>query len=207
MRKILSIMVVCLCCMHQVAVAQDMRSLFLNAPDDIFPLLTTNGRADCVDYAEAGMKASVTNRLGGASVLEKLTGDYMYLASSAGSWSEAKLLPGNEDTVVCLIKGIRAEAADSRLAFYDLEWNRICADSMFMEPCIDDFFLSADSAALYSGMCDIYLVRYSLSQSEHMLEAEYTMPEYMNEDDAAKLRPLLRTVQYMWNGKRFVRRE
>ena len=48
--------------------AQDMRSLFMDAPDGIFPLLTKNLRADLVDYADAGMTAKVVNRFDGVSV-------------------------------------------------------------------------------------------------------------------------------------------
>jgi hypothetical protein len=30
------------------------------------------------------------------------------------------------------------------------------------------------------------------------------MPAYMNVDDAAKVKPLLRKLVYRWNGERFV---
>ncbi|MBO7290077.1 MAG: DUF3256 family protein [Bacteroidaceae bacterium] len=205
MKRIVSILMLFACCALQDAAAQDMRSLFLNATDDVFPLLTWNNRADCVDYVDAGMEARVTNLLGGTSVLKRLTGEYLYLETSANSWVEARLLPSAEDTIICMVKGVKAEATDSRLFFYDRSWRALSCDSLVEEPAIDEFFASADSAAVYSARCDIYLVRYSLDSEDALLTAEYTMPAYMNNDDAAKVAPLLRVISYRWNGKRFVR--
>lgn len=204
MKKFLFILLAIVCCAHQSA-AQDMRSLFLNAPDEIFPLLTKSNRADCIDYIDAGMEARVTNRMDGTSHLKKLTGDYFYMQASSSSWYEAKLLPLGGDTLICMIKGVEAEAADSRLQFYDSGWNRLDAEAFFNEPAIADFFLCADSAARHAQLCDIYLVKYSFSQDEGLLNAEYTMPAYMNVDDAAVVAPLLRVLTYRWDGKCFIR--
>ena len=205
MKKMIYILLLFACAAVQGVIAQDMRSLFLSAGDEIFPLVTKNGRADCVDYVDAGMEARVTNRLDGTSVLKKLTGEYMYMETSAASWTEARLLPFEGDTLICMVKGVKAEAADSRLLFYDRSWNAVRGDSLITEPAIDDFFVSADSAARYSGKCDIYLVKYSLAADGGILTAEYTMPDYMNEEDAAAVTPLLRALVFRWNGKRFVR--
>ena len=91
--------------------AQDMRTVFLNAPDGIFPLLSGNDRADLVDYIEAGMTAKVTNRLDGTTVLHELEADYLKLATTASSDVQLKLLPFQGDTVICMIKTVKAEAA------------------------------------------------------------------------------------------------
>lgn len=203
MRRILIVLAVSLCALH-ATVAQDMRSLFLNAPESVFPLLTANNRADCVDYYEAGMKAYAVNRLGGVSYLRLLTADYLYIDVSGSSWSEASLLPFGADSIICMVKGVTAEAADSRLFFYSKDWNPLPTAEFLVEPEISDFFISQDSAALYAGMCDIYLVKYALSADTGILTAEYAMPSYMGENEAVLLCPLLRRISYRWDGKRFV---
>lgn len=205
MRKLLFILTIVVCGLLQEAAAQEMRSLFLNAPDEVFPLLTRNNRADCIDYIDAGMEANVTNRLGGTTCLTRLAGDYLYMQTSSSSWIEARLLPFEGDMLICLVKGIEAEAADSRLLIYDSKWNRLDTGRFLKEPEIADFFLSADSAARYAERCDIYLVKYSLSRDEESLKVEYTMPAYMNVADAGIIAPLLRTLVYRWDGKQFVR--
>lgn len=182
--------------------AQDMRAIFLNAPDDIFPLLSGNDRADLVDYIEAGMTAKVTNRFDGTSVLQELEADYLKLATTASSDVQLKLLPFQGDTVICMVKTVRAEAADSRIRFYDKEWNLLDGELMFRFPSISEFFTSA--ANEYVDKCDIYLVSLTLSAVDNTLVAEYTMPDYMSVEDSKKVKPLLRKLVYRWNGSCYV---
>lgn len=202
MRKLLFFVILLFGGAMTMASAQDMRTIFLNAPDKIFPLLTGNDRADLVDFIEADMKAKVSNRLDGASELHELGRDYLMLATTASSTMQMKLLPVKDDTIICVVKTVKAEAADSRICFYDKEWNPIDTGSKFSFPSIVDFFTS-DADELVD-MCDIYLVSLTLSAADNSLVAEYTMPAYMNVDDAKRVKPLLRKLTYRWNGERFV---
>lgn len=183
--------------------AQDMRSVFLNAPDAVFPLLSKSYRADLVDFIEAGMKAKVTNKLDGVSVLEELGHDYLKLATTASSSIQLKLLPFRDDTVICAVRTVKAEAADSRILFYDKEWRALDGE-MFHYPFISDFFVSPEAAVDNIAACDIYLVSLTLSASDNTLVAEYTMPAYMDIDAVAKVKPLLHKIVYRWNGECFV---
>ena len=201
MRKLLSIILLFVCVASSVP-AQDMRAVFLNAPDAVFPLLTKNLRADMVDYVEAGMEAKVTNRLDGVSVLKELAEDYLLLAMTASSTMQLKLLPVVDDTLICMVKSVKAEAADSRVYFYDKEWNQLDGSALFTYPSISDFFTSATAECI--DICDIYLVALTLSDDDNTLVAEYTMPAYMSPDDAKKVKPMLRKLVYRWNGGRFV---
>ena len=204
MRKLLFFIILLFGGAMTMASAQDMRTIFLNAPDKIFPLLTGNDRADLVDFIEADMKAKVSNRLDGTSELHELGRDYLMLATTASSTMQMKLLPVKDDTIICVVKTVKAEAADSRIFFYDKEWNALDGSAMFVYPSINDFFASAADAAAWSDACDIYLVSLALSAGDNTLVAEYTMPAYMNVDDAAKVKPLLRKLVYRWSGGRFV---
>ena len=203
MRKLLFIIILLCGAVSQIR-SQEMRTIFLEAPDSVLPLLSKSYRADMVDYVDAGMTARVTNSLDGGSTLEELAADYMRLAVTASSTMQLKLLPLQGDTVICIVKSVNAEAADSRIYFYDKEWNMLDGRALFVYPSINDFFASATDAAIWSDACDIYLVSLTLSAGDNTLVAEYTMPEYMNVDDAAKVKPLLRKLVYRWSGERFV---
>lgn len=205
MRKLFLILAFMLCGIGVTVTAQNMRSLFMGAPDELFPLLTKGNRADCVDYIEAGMVAGVSNRLGGMCRMKVLSSDYMLLEPSNVSLVQAKMLPSGGDTLICVVKSVKAEAAASRVEFYDKDWCRLDADAFYEAPAIVEFFVSPDSAARYVDKCDIYLVKLSLSPESNTLVAEFTMPDYMNEDDAALIRPLMRKVVYRWNGNKFIR--
>ncbi|MBQ5626545.1 MAG: DUF3256 family protein [Bacteroidaceae bacterium] len=203
MRKLLFIIILLCGAVSQMR-SQEMSTIFLEAPDSVLPLLSKSYRADMVDYVDAGMTARVTNSLDGSSTLEELAADYMRLAVTASSTMQLKLLPLQGDTVICMVKSVNAEAADSRIYFYDKEWNLLDGRALFVYPSINDFFASATDAAIWSDACDIYLVSLTLSAGDNTLVAEYTMPEYMNVDDAAKVKPLLRKLVYRWSGARFV---
>ena len=204
MRKLLFIIIL-LCGAVSHIRGQEMRTIFLKAPDSIFPLLSGSYRADLVDYVDARMTARVTNSLDGSSTLEELAPDYMRLAVTASSTMQLKLLPLQGDTVICMLKSVNAEAADSRIYFYDKEWNLLDGRALFVYPSINDFFASAADAAIWSDACDIYLVSLTLSAGDNTLVAEYTMPAYMNAEDARVVAPRLRPVRFRWSGVKFVR--
>lgn len=184
--------------------AQDMRMLFVEAPDSVFPLIPKNLRTDCIDFVDAGMKYAVTNRLDGKSTLVELTDDYLSLETTAVSTVEMKKLPAGDSFVICVVNTVSAEASDSRVAFFDSSWRRLKGGELFEAPSIRDFFTSQSAADELADICDIYLVSLKLSADENVLVAEYTMPSYMTADDAGKVLPHLRKIRYVWDGVRFV---
>lgn len=201
MRKFLLILLVCVCCCAQ---AQDVRTLFMEAPDSVFPLQPKRMRVELVEFANAGMRYELENALEGKSVIEVLADDYMLLRSSASSTVQVKLLPCGKDFVICVVNTVAAEAADSRIAFFDGKWRRLATASFFSFPEIADFFVSPGENREEVGLCDIYLVSLGLNKDNLSIVADYTMPDYMSDEDAERVRPLLRSIVYEWNGERFV---
>ena len=205
MKKILIIPLLLLSCAF--VRAQDMRSLFMSAPESVLPLLTENSRADCIDYIDAGMEAVVTNSLDGKTVVKALTDDYADIGMTGSSSLQMKLLPLQDGgRIICVVKSVKAEAENSHVAFYDLDWKPVVGKKLLEMPAIADFFVSTDSAAKYIDKCDMYLVKCSLSDGDLTLTAEYTMPSYMNIEDAMLVAPQLRKVVFLWDGRRFVRK-
>lgn len=201
MRRFILILLMC-CGLVAALPAQNIRTLFVEAPDSVLPLLPRNAREDCVDFADANMEYPVSNLLNGKSVLKKLSDDYLLLQSSGASTVEMKLLPSGDDFVICVVNTVFAEVADSRVAFFDSNWKRLKTEHRFVFPMIKDF-LTGDDNKIFD-MCDMYLVSLKLDPAENTLVAEYTMPGYMNSEDAQKVRPLLRDILYRWNGTRFI---
>ena len=127
--------------------AQEAKTVFVNIPDSLCPLLTSVNRADCIDFIESKMKAQVTNRFGGKSEMTELSPDYISLKmSDASSW-QMKLLPLNDSVkVVCAVSTVCAPACDSHIRFYTTDWKELPADGFLpSEPHIDNFFTSSDS--------------------------------------------------------------
>lgn len=184
--------------------AQSFREMYLDTPDSVMPLLTRLDRSDFIEYLKAGMKARVTNRLDCESVLKELTGNYLFLQTTPSSSMQMKMLPYGGDSIMCVVNSVRAEVEDSRMAFFDRGWRRLDSDAFFKAPAIRDFFVVSDTVGRYVDKCDIYLVSLKLNAADNTLVAEYTMPGYMNREDAAVVTPLLRSLVYRWNGSSFV---
>ena len=59
------------------AAQQTISEVFREMPDSLLPTLSKNNRLDMLDFMASGMKAEVTNRLGGRSEMTALTDDSM----------------------------------------------------------------------------------------------------------------------------------
>lgn len=206
MKKLINILFVAILLFAAKAEAQNMRTIFLEMPDSILPLLTSTNRADCVDFLEAGMKAEVTNLLDGRSSLQKLTPDYLKMKTTSHSEMQMKLLPrSGGDTIICMINTVRAEAADSRIRFYDKEWKELKPTTKFFTaPAIKEFFTVNERSDKRLLMADIYLVELILSPDATTLQAKYTMPAYMSGADSAFVAGGMHDIKYHWNGKKFI---
>ena len=62
--------------------AQEAKTLFVNMPDSLSPLLTKVNREDCIDFLESKMKAQVENRFGKKSEMTDLSKDYIRMQMS-----------------------------------------------------------------------------------------------------------------------------
>ena len=99
--------------------AQEAKTLFVNMPDSLSPLLTKVNREDCIDFLESKMKAQVENRFGKKSEMTDLSKDYIRMQMSAQSTWQMKVLALNDSTnVICTVSTVCAPACDSSIHFY-----------------------------------------------------------------------------------------
>ena len=84
--------------------AQEAKTLFVNIPDSLTPLLTKVNREDCIDFLESKMKAQVENRFGKKSEMTELGTDYVRMQMSPQTSWQMKVLALSDTTkVVCLV--------------------------------------------------------------------------------------------------------
>ena len=76
--------------------AQEAKTLFVNMPDSLSPLLTKVNREDCIDFLESKMKAQVENRFGKKSEMTDLGKDYIRMQMSVQSTWQMKVLALND---------------------------------------------------------------------------------------------------------------
>ena len=208
-KRILTVLITCIMALG-AAQAEDLRTLFINMPDTIMPVLTKSERMDFLDYLDSGMKARVRNKLGGESEMTELSDRSLTVSTSQSGRIEMVLFPRKKGVnLICIIKTVTARYDDSRLAFYDENWMPIDVAGLIELPQFDDYLtkeaLASDSLEVLKRQSMLRLQ--SVSSTENGLEFQYTSLDYIGQD-ADKFRSWFKKepVRYVWNGKRFKRK-
>lgn len=198
------------------AEAQEARTLFVQMPDSILPLLTEVNRADCIDFLDSHMRAQVTNRFGTRSEMTHLSPDYIAIDMTARSTWQMKVLPLETDTarIICTVSTVCGGACDSDVRFYSTEWKVLPTEQYLpAPPQTEDFLMpKPDSVETYHyrdaiQRADMSLVRITLSPDNRTLTFIYDTPAYLEKEAADKLKPFIRrALIYDWHGGKFVLR-
>lgn len=182
-----------------------VKDLFAQAPDSVFPLLTTNNRLDCIDLIENGRKAQVKNRLDQAVEMLTLTESYLKMRMSAKSVVEMKMLG---DSLCCLVRTFEGPAPDSEVAFYNAAWERV--DIAFGFPAVDEFWtpvpdsLQRDAAFARRSLQDICLVQVQADEKAPELVLTLQTSELVGKEKEIAQR-YVQPLRFRWNGKTFER--
>ena len=196
------------------AEAQKARTLFVQMPDSILPLLTAVNRADCIDFLDNHMRAQVTNRFGTHSEMTQLTPDYVAISMTARSTWQMKVLPADTTQVICTIATACGTACDSRIRFYSAAWKELPTEQFLpAPPRMEDFLMpKPDSVDTYRyrdavQRADMSLVRISLSPDNRTLTFIFDTPAYLEKEAADELKPFIRrALIYDWKEGKFTPR-
>ena len=121
-------------------------SLFINAPQDVLPLLGQTERLDLLDLYDYRLKAEVENRLGGRSLLEYKDSCMLRLrVSDAESW-EMHCVPGEGGALLICLNSVRAGREMTRFSAYNLSWQPI--KLAFPKPDCKHFLTAAPADSL-----------------------------------------------------------
>ena len=192
--------------------AQEAKTLFINVPDSLCPLLTKVNREDCIDFLSSKMKAQVENRFGQKSEMTDLSKDYIRMQMTPETSWQMKVLALNDTTnVICTVATACAPACDSSIRFYTTDWKPLTADSFITLPVMNDFLLTPDSTAIYefdeaSRSADILLMKVDMNKENTELAVTLATTDYMSKETAEKLKPFLRRpIVYQWKNGAFTK--
>ena len=103
--------------------------LFREMPDSILPVLSENNRLDMIDFMASGMKAEVSNRLGGKSEMTLLADDSLRVKVSDALTVTLLLITPldsieNGNKIICFIRtyGTDESMLQSVTSFYTPQW-------------------------------------------------------------------------------------
>ena len=187
--------------------AADLRTLFINMPDSIMPMLTKSERMDFLDYMDSGMRGGVKNRLGGESEMTVLEDNMLTVKTSAAGRLDMVLFTRNNGKkLICIIKTVTARYDDSRLSFYNEDWTPVETKTVIKLPQFEDFLtketLRNDSLADLKKQSMLRLQ--SVTANDDALEFRYTSLDYIGEN-AERFRAWFKAepLRYIWMGKGF----
>ncbi|MCD7938453.1 MAG: DUF3256 family protein [Tannerellaceae bacterium] len=204
------IFTICFSFLAICGMAQTINSSFISIPDSLLPHLEKEWRQDLIDLYTAGKTARLQNMIGGYSVLEQLSDDYLLLKTTERSSVEMKLLPlVNKTHLICLVRTVAGPVEDSQVLFYTTDWEPLDATDL-LTPVTKEWFVREDlvmdqDTQFLLNMLDMDLVRYNLDAETQTLTATYKTPDYLGTADREKVLPLLKKEPkvYTWNNSYF----
>ena len=192
--------------------SKGIKSVFIDMPEDMMPMIGENARKDLVDFIEYGMKATVENEWGGRTTLTKLTPNYLELQEDSRGCvvTQMMMLPMGRDTIVCMVRTLNTPVPDSEILFYNRQCEPMPAGKFFSAPKAKDFNTSSKT---YTAIGSVEYMRLSLSPAT---SSDGTQPSgsilltaalYCDETIADQLeapRPdNAPTLTYVWDGQKF----
>ena len=195
-------------CIVLAAQSQKIEDYFIRIPNAFIVQLEEAWRKDLVDLYKSGKPAILENTMQGKSVLKKLTDQYLLLQSTESSTVELKLLSlVNNTHIICMVETVYAPVADSRVSFFTTEWRPLPSDDIFT-PVAEEWFRidnPDETAWEYFQQLNIFLVKYSLSDENETLTAEYMTPLFLDDETRQRVKPFLKADPkiYTWKSGRF----
>ena len=109
--------------------------------------------------------------------------------------------------VFCLKIRRCAPACDSRISFYDEQWQLLDTKDFLQLPVNADFFVAQEVSGRDEalGMVDMMLAEYRFSPDNDVLTVDCTIKDYLPDEIYKQIAPFLKkeALQYYWNGKRY----
>ena len=134
MKKLLLALVCVLGAMTSTAQTTDIRELFKQMPDSIFPYLTLNNRLDCIDFKESNMEARVANSFSGQTRMEVLNEHFISMWMNNAVTMQMRVLPtaspvDDVKAVICMVTTYGTKMKESTIRFFSCKWNPLPTDS------------------------------------------------------------------------------
>ncbi len=194
----------------QLAYSVDIKTLFVEMPDSIMPLLTKSNKLDFLDYADMNMQANATNKLGGVSNMADIKDDYLSLQMTSSSKVDMKLYYGKDSLLtIAIVETVCGGYCDSKITFYNEQWEQLAIEDIIELPGIDDYLnrkamRQTENRDAVGNMIYRMFEIDMLSEPE-MLKVKLTSKDAITDDELRNTIIEREVISFRWNGKRFVR--
>lgn len=194
------------------AKSADIRTLFVEMPDSIMPLLVKNNRLDMLDYMDIGMSAKVKNKLGGESEMTLLKDDMISISMTDVTEYDIKLFYGKDSLVtIAVIETVCGGYCDSDVTFYNDKWQPLDKQKLISMPLLDDFLdkklmKQSENKTAIDEMYYRMMMIDSAPESDVITFTLTTTDAILDEEIRDSIFKTT-SINYRWNGKKFIRQK
>lgn len=190
-----------------------MREVWVTMPDSIVPYLNHELRVELADYWEMKAEAKVKNLLGNETRLTNMSDKFMALQLNVSTDAAIRLLSCGDSTyIICMVKTLKAPAAESDIRFYTSDWKQL--SGTFGLPTVENaktikhlFTEKRDTMTVefYNKLCDMIepiILEATLSENDEMITFELSLP-FLTDEEKDETSLILMPRKYYWDGKMF----
>lgn len=203
-RLILSLIILCAGVLSSVAQFSTTQA-FASAPTKAFPLLEKNTRLDMIDYFNSGSSTASTNMLGGSSRITAITPMDMRIAMTESTTYQIAILETSSDSIIALIETIAMPALDSRISFYDRNWNKLDG-KQFTAPSLRDWLndTGKKEIEMVKTIIPFLIVSYEYDATTKTLTLTNNINDFVSVEHTEQVNSyFIPSLTYRWNGKKF----
>lgn len=189
-----------------MAGAPEASDMFAAAPDEIFPLLTPTRRLELIEYFKNMPGTKSHNEWDGPAYITDMSPESLSVKVANSADAQIAMLPAKSDTVVALINTVATPGLDSTVSFYTTGWELLPEDKYLTVPDLKEWVVKGASAAEVAQVVPFMLASAVYDAATATLTFTNHLDAYLDTDTYTAISPSLhRSIDYRWNGKRFVR--
>lgn len=197
------------CAMAFVLVAKNdtrpvaAKHLFVEAPDEVFPMLEENTRLDMIDYYESGYNRPSLNVFEDSSMITCC--DSTCVEIKASDVLQYQLSMPAKDLIV-LISTHSIPMPDSDIAFYNFEWEKLPAEKYFSAPKLADWLTNEGKKARENveNVVPFIAASYNFDVESGVLTITNRLKDYFDKNTWQQVSKWLSPqLKYKWTGKKF----
>lgn len=189
---------------------------FVDAPDEVMPMLPRNTRLDMLDYYRAGSDRHSTNIFEGDSrilAIDSVDGSSSVVFES-GTGLRGQIFVLNADSaepLIGVVETVDTPLPDSSLRIYDKTWQ--CIGSLLAlpnatvavpSPKLADWLKHSSDRSAVAESLPFVMATYEYVPSRRALVLKHSMEGYFEKTEGDKVLSKIKPqLTYVWDGKQF----